>query len=59
MIYAHLEKVLVHMIDEQNAQFFNSGNDYVQKKKKISLVFKIHRNMAIRVSYLRVHSFSL
>ena len=29
MIYKHLEKVLVHMIDEQDAQIFKSHNDYV------------------------------
>ena len=34
MIYTHLEKVLVHMIDEQDAQIFKSHNDYVQNKRK-------------------------
>ena len=29
MIYTHLEKVLIHMIDEQDAQIFKSHNDYV------------------------------
>ena len=29
IIYTHLEKVLVHMIDEQDAQIFKSHNDYV------------------------------
>ena len=29
MICTHLEKVLVHMIDEQDAQIFKSHNDYV------------------------------
>ena len=29
MIYTHLEKVLVHMIEEQDAQIFKSHNDYV------------------------------
>ena len=33
-IFTHLEKVLVHMIDEQNAQIFKSHNDYVQNKRK-------------------------
>ena len=28
-IYTHLEKVLVHMIDEKDAQIFRSHNDYV------------------------------
>ena len=30
MICTHLEKVLVHMIDEQDAQIFKYHNDYVQ-----------------------------
>ena len=34
MIYTHLKKVLVHMIDEQDAQIFKSRNDYVQNKRK-------------------------
>ena len=34
MIYTHLEKVLVHMIDEKDAQIFKSHNDYVQNKRK-------------------------
>ena len=33
-IYTHLEKVLVHMIDEQDAHIFKSHNDYVQNKRK-------------------------
>ena len=33
-IYTHLEKVLVHMIDEQDAQIFKSHNDYVWNKRK-------------------------
>ena len=34
MIYTHLAKVLVHMIDKQNAQIFKSHNDYVLNKRK-------------------------
>ena len=33
-IYTHLEKVLVHMIDKQDAQILKSHNDYVQNKRK-------------------------
>ena len=33
-IYTHLEKVLIHMIDEQDAQIFKSLNDYVQTKRQ-------------------------
>ena len=31
-IFTHLEKVLIHMIDERDAQIFKSDNDYVQNK---------------------------
>ena len=34
MIYTHLEKVLVQMIDKEDAQIFNPHNDYVQNKMK-------------------------
>ena len=34
MIYTHLVKMLVHMIDEQDSQIFKSRNDYVQNKRK-------------------------
>ena len=33
-IYTHLERVLVHMIDEKDAQIFKSHHDYVQNKRK-------------------------
>ena len=33
-IFTHLEKVLVWMIDEQDAQIFKSHNDYVHIKRK-------------------------
>ena len=34
MIFTYLEKVLVHMVDEQDAQIFKSHNDYVWYKRK-------------------------
>ena len=34
MIYTHLRKVLVHMIDKQDAQILKFHNDYVQNKRK-------------------------
>ena len=34
MICTHLEKVLVHMIDKEDAQIFKSHNDYVKNKRK-------------------------
>ena len=33
-IFTYLEKVVIHMIDEQDAQIFKSHNDYVQNKRK-------------------------
>ena len=32
--FTHLDRVLVHMIDEQDAQIFKSHNDYAQNKRK-------------------------
>ena len=34
MIYTHLEKLFVHLIDEQDAQIFKSHNEYVWNKRK-------------------------
>ena len=34
MIYTHLEKMLIHMIDEEDTQIFKSCDDYVQNKRK-------------------------
>ena len=34
MICTHLEKVLVHLIDKQDAKIFKSCNDHVQDKRK-------------------------
>ena len=34
MINTHLEKVLVHMIDKQDAQIFKSHDDYTRNKRK-------------------------
>ena len=33
-IFTHLERVLIHMIDEQDALIFKSHNDNVQNKRK-------------------------
>ena len=57
-IYTHLEKVLVHMIDEKDAQTLNLVM-IMFKIKENSSVFKIWRNMAIHVSYLLICSFSM
>ena len=34
-IYTYLEKVLIHMIDEQDAQIFKSHDDYDKNKRKL------------------------
>ena len=39
-IYTHLENVLMHMIDEQDAQLFKSRNDYIQNKRKFTQYLK-------------------
>ena len=36
MIYTHLEKVLIHMIDEQDAQILKSYDDYARNKRKFT-----------------------
>ena len=33
-IFTHLEKVLIHMNDKQDAKILKSHNDYVQNKRK-------------------------
>ena len=35
-IYAHLENILVHMIDRQGIAIFKSQQDYVRNKQKLS-----------------------
>ena len=39
-IYTHLEKVLIHMIDEQDAQMFKSHDDYARNKGKFTQYLK-------------------
>ena len=34
-IYTHLEKVLIHMIDEHDTQIFNSHDDYARNKRRL------------------------
>ena len=57
-ICTHLEMVLVHMIENRMPKFSNLVI-IMFTTKNISPVFKICRNMAICISYLFVHSFSL
>ena len=54
MIYTHLEKVLIHVIDGQDAQIFKSHNDYVQNKRKLFLYLKYAetwQSMSVICSY--------
>ena len=57
-IYTHLENVLMHMNDKQDAQSFKSRNDYI-RNKKICSIFKIGRMVAIPINFVLIHSFSL
>ena len=40
MICTHLKKVLIHMIDEQDAQIFKSHDDYARKNRKFTQYLK-------------------
>ena len=53
MINTHLEKVLVHMIDEQDAKIFKSHNDNVQNKRKfISLYAAFLCDILLTVTFI-------
>ena len=54
MIYTHLEKVLKHMIDEQDAQIFKFSDDYTRNKRKFIQYLKyaeIWQSMSVICSY--------
>ena len=46
-IYAHLDNVLVHMIDKQEAAIFKSKQDFNQNKEKISEYIKYAENWQV------------
>ena len=46
-IYAHLNNVLVHMIDKQEAAIFKSKQDFNQNKEKISEYLKYAENWQV------------
>ena len=46
-IYAHLDNVLVHMIDRKEAAIFKSKQDFNQNKKKISEYIKYAENWQV------------
>ena len=54
MIYRHLEKVLIHMIDEKDAQIFKSHDDYARNKRKFTQYLKyteIWQSVSVICSY--------
>ena len=46
-IYAHLDNVLVHMIDNQEAAIFKSNQDFNKNKEKISQYIKYAENWQV------------
>ena len=55
MIHTHLEKVLVHMINEQDAQIFKSHDDYARNKRKFIQYLKsaeIWQSTSVICSYV-------
>ena len=46
-IYAHLDNVLVHMIDKQEAAIFKSKQDFNRNKEKISEYIKYAENWQV------------
>ena len=54
-IYAYLNNVLVHMIDNQQAAIFKSNQDFNKKKEKISQYIKYHRELASCISHMFVY----
>ena len=51
-IYAHLENVLVHMIDTQDVAIFKSQKDYVRNKQKLSEYICYAQKVASLVSHI-------
>ena len=47
MIYAHLDNVLVHMIDKQETAIFKSKQDFNKNKEKISQYIKYAENWQV------------
>ena len=56
-IYAHLDNVLVHMIDNQQTAIFKSNQDFNKNKKKISQYIKYAENWqvaSVMCSYMAI-----
>ena len=55
-IHAHLDNVLVHMIDNQEAAIFKSKQDFNKNKEKISQYIKYAEKLASHVSHMFLYS---
>ena len=51
-IYAHLDNVLVHMIDNQQTAIFKSNQDFNKNKEKISQYIKYTENWQVPSSHM-------
>ena len=51
-IYAHLENVLVHMIDMQDVAIFKSHKDYIRNKTKTFRIYMLFSDVASLVSHI-------
>ena len=55
----HLEKVLIHMADEEDVQIFKSQNDYARNQRKLSEFLRYTEFVAICINPVLICSFSL
>ena len=53
-IYAYLDNLLVHMIDNQQTAIFKLNQDFSKKKEKISQYIKYTENWQVRQSYVHI-----
>ena len=45
-MYAHLENILVHMINTQDVAIFKSQKDYIRNKQKLSeYIYAMHKHV--------------
>ena len=54
-IYAHLENVLVHMINTQDAAIFKSQKDYIRNKQKLLEYICLRSKLASLVSHILLY----
>ena len=55
-IYAYLNDVLVHMIDNQQTAIFKSNQDFNKNKEKNISIYQIHRELASCISHMFLYS---